>query len=185
MIQQNVSRIDRWRYREVAKHCLGEVLDVGCGRQGLRDALGNAHSYMGCDAEGGNVRGSALALPFRGRSFDTVVLCEILEHLEAPGYALREAARVARQRIIVTVPNDHSLVRLARLLLGRDVEIDPEHIGAYNAFNLRTMLARSDFVSHTEFAYPLRLQMLPEIPLRSRFGYWLFCIADRRKELLT
>lgn len=179
MIQQNTSRIDRWRYREVAKYCLGEVLDVGCGQQGLRSALGADCTYLGCDAEGGNVRGSALSLPFRERSFDTVVLCEILEHLEAPGHALREAARIARQRIIVTVPNDHSLVRLARLLLGRDVEIDPEHIGAYNAFNLRTMLARSDFVSHTEFAYPLRVQMLPEIPMRSRFGYWLFCIADR------
>jgi hypothetical protein len=29
------------------------------------------------------------------------------------------------------------------------------------------------------------LQMLPEIPLRSRFGYWLFCIADRPQEPLT
>lgn len=178
MLQKQISRIDTWRYREVAKLCQGRVLDIGCGRQGLKLELEH-ESYVGCDLEGGSVRGSALSLPFRDRSFDTVVLCEILEHLEAPGHAIAEAARVASQRIIITVPNDHSLVRLARLVLGRDVEIDPEHIGSYNAFNLRTMLARYNFRSHTEFAFPLRLQLFPEIPLKSRFGYWLFCAADR------
>jgi SAM-dependent methyltransferase len=180
MIQQTISRIDRWRYRKVAEYCQGAVLDIGCGQQGLRDVLPSASTYVGCDMEGGMVRGSALDLPFRDQSFDTVVLCEILEHLEAPGHAIREASRVAARRVIITVPNDHSLVRLARLLLGRDVEIDPEHIGSYNAFNLRTMLARYDFASHTEFAYPLRIQLLPEIPVHSRFGYWQFCIADRK-----
>ncbi|WP_243041758.1 class I SAM-dependent methyltransferase [Dyella sedimenti] len=180
MLQRTISRIDLWRYRKVAQFCFGSVLDMGCGQQGLRNALSPSINYVGCDIDGGMVRGSAISLPFLDRTFDIVVLCEILEHLDAPGQAIREAARVAKNRIIISVPNDYSLVRLARLALGRDVEIDDEHIVSYNAFNLRSMLARSNFVTQKEFSFPLRLQLLPEIPIQSRFGYWQFSIADRR-----
>jgi ubiquinone/menaquinone biosynthesis C-methylase UbiE len=45
-------------------------------------------------------------LPFRDRSFDLVLLSEVLEHLEKKqGYAvLKQLERIARQLIIITVP---------------------------------------------------------------------------------
>lgn len=45
-------------------------------------------------------------LPFRDRSFDLVLLSEVLEHLEKKeGYAvLEQLERIARQLIIITVP---------------------------------------------------------------------------------
>jgi SAM-dependent methyltransferase len=179
MLQRGISRIDRWRYAQTASFCRGSVLDVGCGLGGMREWLEPRHPYTGCDLEGGNVRASALSLPFGDRTFDTVLLCEVIEHLDLPGLAIREAARVARSRIIITVPNDHSLVRLARLALGRDVEIDPEHVLSYNAFNLRVLLRRAGFAMKETFCFPLRLQGFPELKIRSRFGYWLFAIVDR------
>jgi hypothetical protein len=48
--------------------------------------------------------GDARALPFEDDSFDTVLLAETLEHLENPGLAWSEACRVARGRVIMTVP---------------------------------------------------------------------------------
>lgn len=180
-MQFSQQRIDHWRYERVASHCGGSVLDIGCGRQLLRDYLPAHADYVGIDLdEPDAIRASALALPFVDTAFDTVVLCEVLEHLEAPGMALREAARVGRRRIVVTVPNDHSLVRLARLALGRDVEIDPEHVVTLNPVNVGLILARVGFGIVEHYGFPLRLQLLPELKCRSRFGYWHFIVAERR-----
>lgn len=181
-MQFSLDRIDRWRYARVAGHCTGSVLDIGCGRQVLRTCLAPNVTYLGVDLEEPRaLRASALALPVLPLSFDTVVLCEVLEHLEAPGTALREAAAVSRRRIVVTVPNDHSLVRLARLALGRDVEIDPEHIATLNPVNIRLILRRVGFDVIQYYAFPLRMQLLPSLKCKSRFGYWHFVVAERQE----
>ena len=43
-------------------------------------------------------------LPFIGKSFDTIVAGELLEHLENPGQGLNELCRVARKKVIITLP---------------------------------------------------------------------------------
>lgn len=43
-------------------------------------------------------------LPFESASFDTVLLCEVLEHVQNPGRLMFEAFRVARNKVIITVP---------------------------------------------------------------------------------
>lgn len=53
------------------------------------------------------VQGDAEHLPFRDGCFDTVTLAEILEHLPNPVNALREAKRVSRDRVLITVPNEY------------------------------------------------------------------------------
>jgi len=180
-MQFSLDRIDCWRYARVAEHCRGDILDIGCGRQILRSYLPSGATYVGIDLEEpGALQASALALPLQPLSFDTVVLCEVLEHLEAPGTALREAAAVSRNRIVVTIPNDHSLVRLARLALGRDVEIDLEHVVTLNPVNIRLLLDRVGFKVVDHYAFPLRMQLFPPLKCRSRFGYWHFVVADRR-----
>jgi len=47
----------------------------------------------------------ACQLEFSHDSFDTVVMVEVLEHLPEPMIALKEAFRVARKNIIISVPN--------------------------------------------------------------------------------
>lgn len=184
-MQVSFERIDHWRYARVARHCIGDVLDVGCGRQILQSYLAPDTRYLGVDFEEPRaLRASALALPLLPRTFDTVVLCEVLEHLEATGIALREAAAVSRHRIIITVPNDHSLVRLARLAMGREVEIDPEHVATLNPVNIRLILARVGFEVVQNYAFPLRMQLFPPLKCKSRFGYWHFVVAERRETLM-
>ena len=178
MLQPSVTKIDRWRYKLISTYCISSVLDIGCGQKILSEYL-PADSYTGCDIEGGDIRCSVYALPFRERAFDTVVMGEILEHIGNPLYALEQAAAVAKQRIIVTVPNDYSLVRLSRLIAGRETEIEPEHIISYNSWNLARLFEQVKFTVRESFCFPLRLQLFPEIPIKSRFGYWLFSIADR------
>jgi SAM-dependent methyltransferase len=52
------------------------------------------------------VQANAVDLPFEDKSFDVACLNEVLEHMPDPIGALKEARRVARKRIIVTVPNE-------------------------------------------------------------------------------
>lgn len=51
-----------------------------------------------------DVVGLAEALPFGNDSFDVAVLGELLEHVEKPQVVLAEAIRVARKKVVLTVP---------------------------------------------------------------------------------
>jgi len=96
------------------------VLDVGCADgylcHVLRDRV-KVPKVMGVDVASAHVdrardrfpgipffRGDARHLPFPDASFELVTAVEVLEHLEDPAAALRELARVAARRVIVTVP---------------------------------------------------------------------------------
>ena len=56
-------------------------------------------------------------LPFPDKSFDTVLLFEVIEHVPPIEAILKEAFRVARKNVLVTVPNAEDL----ELLKGNDV----------------------------------------------------------------
>jgi ubiquinone/menaquinone biosynthesis C-methylase UbiE len=49
---------------------------------------------------------SAYELPIADRSYDLVVCCEVLEHLENPAAALAEIARVARRFVLLSTPRE-------------------------------------------------------------------------------
>jgi len=56
------------------------------------------------------VQGDAMALPFPDQAFDLVVMITTLEFIADPDQALSEAARVAREGMILGVINQHSLL---------------------------------------------------------------------------
>ena len=58
------------------------------------------------------VQANAYHLPFADESFDTVIMGDIVEHLERPFSAVDEAARVARRRLVMSIWDE------ARLPLG-------------------------------------------------------------------
>ena len=108
-----------FRMNWLKEHRLGNALEVGSN-------IGLVLAWTGCDGTGLDIspacvdlarilvpectfiQGNALALPFEDRSFMTVMLPEILEHLdwtsEVPR-ALQEAVRVARRRVLITIPD--------------------------------------------------------------------------------
>ena len=106
----------------VAPLGVGSALDVGCG-EGLvlmslrehleqatcaaidldpREAADAARNLPWCDVH----VGSAYALPFHDASFELVMCCEVLEHVDDPEQALKELARVASKHVLLSVPRE-------------------------------------------------------------------------------
>jgi len=92
------------------------VLDVGCGTGELTRVLREESTgeVIGLDADaalleglsGPTVRGDATRLPFADDSVDLVVCQALLINLPDPAAAVREFARVARERVAAIEPNN-------------------------------------------------------------------------------
>jgi len=110
------------RYMVVSKMTKGTVLDVACG-SGYGSSIINRHSrvdyVVSMDIEielleyGKRVfkieavEADALNLPFRNKSFDTVVTLETIEHLSNPKKFIKQIRRVLKDNgiLILSTPN--------------------------------------------------------------------------------
>jgi len=109
MRTRDLSRIE-W----VALVSAEPILDVGCGDSpyfdetvdflGLDKSMDSDDMYR--ENPGDMVQGYATDLPFEDNRFRTVVLAEVLEHLDNPVGAIIEAKRVTGDRVIITVPDE-------------------------------------------------------------------------------
>jgi len=95
----------------------GRILEVGCAEGAIIGELEpKDHFLVGLDIsldrlKAGEpptiyVNGLAEELPFRDKSFDTILLPEIVEHVPDPSRVIAEGIRVARRDLIFTVPVD-------------------------------------------------------------------------------
>jgi SAM-dependent methyltransferase len=137
--------------RFAAKHAGPRILDLGCGYGAYSLALMREGRYcVGCDvnlqylktavSSGLPAVAAEGSLPFPDKSFDTVLLFEVIEHVPPIEAILREAFRVARKNVLVTVPNAEDL----ELLKGNDVTyahmLSSDHVHFFNPDSLATLL---------------------------------------------
>ncbi len=115
---------DSWQRCEMVRHLInwalaeenGLILDVG-GYPGRMRTIMPEHTWILCDprvdAPGDQLRGSAMALPFRDEAFDYCVCMDVLEHLapEDRTKTLDEMQRVARYGMILSFPHNDPLVK--------------------------------------------------------------------------
>lgn len=108
-------RLRKRRARWLAARAGGHALDVGCSDRSAGAGLSGLSSYVGLDYPGTalalyqtqpHVFGDAARLPFADRSFDCVLMLDVLEHVAEPEAALAEASRVlgAGGQLLLTIP---------------------------------------------------------------------------------
>ncbi|NVB36999.1 class I SAM-dependent methyltransferase [Pseudenhygromyxa sp. WMMC2535] len=135
------------------------ILEVGCGEGKLADHLvrnvPEPARYLATDlslerlvpnldprVETG--RASVHSLPFATDSFDIVVCCEVLEHVDDPGGGLAELARVARERVLISTPWEPTwrLMNMARGKYLRSLGNTPGHVQHFTRRELEQLAAR-------------------------------------------
>lgn len=103
------------RVQKLLDRCVGMVLDVGAGDGWIAaELLKRGHHVTALEASQTRVdRMVALGVDarlatsldgFEDGSYDTVLLGEVLEHLEDPGQLLNDAFRIARERVVISLP---------------------------------------------------------------------------------
>ncbi|MFH1401239.1 MAG: methyltransferase domain-containing protein [Nanoarchaeota archaeon] len=106
------------------------IVDLGCG-EGLlvQEYRARGYNIIGLDYNYGSkhvTKGNILAMPFADRSFDVVLLLDVLEHFEfSEQYdALREIHRILKKGgiVVLSLPNlAHLASRLSFLVLGKPI----------------------------------------------------------------
>jgi len=209
----------------------GRILEMGCYMQitpllhrylGYREVRGAYHGPLGqVDYKTAGVRGERFEIavdlfdaehdrfPYNDGYFETVLVCELIEHLLSdPIHLLLECRRVLEEggRVLVTTPNVASLTSVARTLHGYDnpqiyskyrrprpgLPAEPPHVREYTAFELQAALQAAGFEIETIFTEPIA-ELSVNLPIwtfleehgynTSMRGEQSYCVAVKRSEL--
>lgn len=146
------------------------VLEVGCGEGKLAQHLihisGPPKRFVASDIslhkvgkpENTNIEfieASAYKLPYENASFDLVLCCEVLEHLERPQAALLEVTRVAKRSVLLSTPREPiwRILNMLRTAYLRDWGNTPGHIQHFSRRGLAALV--SEHIQITEVRTPL------------------------------
>jgi hypothetical protein len=100
------------REKWVVENTRFPALEIGCqdGHLFRDQGFTDWNNWYGFDLDVWDVpnftQGDAHRLPFKDKSFTTVVFAEIMEHVRDPTRCLLEALRVATDRIVISAPNE-------------------------------------------------------------------------------
>lgn len=124
------------------------LLDMGCRTMALKPYLNDCKEYFGADlmpAEGVIECNLEDGLPnLEDNSYDVVVALDVLEHLENIHHTFKEALRVAKKAVIISLPNMFYIEFRLRFLMGNGLS------GKYN-FPINPILDRHRWVlSYTD-----------------------------------
>ncbi|RME57485.1 class I SAM-dependent methyltransferase [Candidatus Parcubacteria bacterium] len=189
-----------YKMEKIVAYAGRSVLDIGC-RTGAYVAFCNA---LGKQSVGIDIHAPSLAqarrqyptcdfrqisgddLPFEDKQFDTVLMWDVLEHIQDDHKALSEALRVARKNVLISVPKPDEMTHPGIGVTYLHY-IDPEHKRYYTPEDIRNLAdtcgGKVAQVEHWCRIYPLHLYQTLGIPrpilsVLDRF----FWIIGRNKE---
>lgn len=151
------------------KYAGSTILDIGCATGEYCHELKKfGFSCMGVDINPEYIKSAkeygieayamnAENLKFPDNSIDTVLLFEVLEHVSDPQSVLKEAKRVARKNILITVPNCTDFFELKKLGLTYEHMLEKDHLNFFAKEDLEKLLSKDFKRFKVEEKEPLRL----------------------------
>ncbi len=145
--------VARQLVRFVRRNSGKKILDYGC-------AVGNYCLYFkdhGFETTGVDINSHYVAIArsrgvdayvlngnanFPDKSFDTVIIFEVLEHLENPDIILQDAKRLARKNVLITTPNCDRITELRNEGLLFEHFADLDHKNFFTPETLHTLLSK-------------------------------------------
>ena len=156
------------------------VLDVGCGEGVLTvewaRRLGDGR-VVGIDLDDSKLRAEwrrraranlefraeeATRLSFAADEFDLAAAIEVLEHVPEPEATLAEMARVARRRLLVSVPREPlwRALNMARGAYVRDLGNTPGHVNHWSKRAFVSLLSRYGKVEEARSPFPWTMALV-------------------------
>jgi ubiquinone/menaquinone biosynthesis C-methylase UbiE len=159
-ISHLVSKVDGINLLDVGSgegHVLGKVLEKQKFQTTALDPNENALIVLKKKLpEVETKNGYIEKLPFTEDSFDVIMCCEVLEHLEDPERALSELKRVGRKHFILSVPNE-PWFSWANFIRGRHVKklgCHPEHIQKWSRKEFSEFVSRKLKIIEINQSFP-------------------------------
>lgn len=174
------------------KHAGESVIDIGCGSGAYSERLQElGKSVVGLEADRDSIReaiarglevshGDATSLPFEDNQFDSALLFEVLEHIPNFTAVVREALRVTRRNVLVTVPNVGEYEYLKRYGITYWHLVTTDHVNFFEPADL-VELAES---CHAHADVRRDEPLVPAALLRPRRPLWFAVSALRRLGLV-
>jgi 2-polyprenyl-3-methyl-5-hydroxy-6-metoxy-1,4-benzoquinol methylase len=156
------------------------VLDIGCGEGVLTlewaERLGDGR-VVGIDLDDPKLRAEwaartrpnlefrveeATSLSFRDDEFDMVAAIEVLEHVPDPEATLAEMARVARGRLLASVPREPlwRALNMARGAYLRNLGNTPGHVNHWSKRAFVSLLSRYGTVEEARSPFPWTMALV-------------------------
>ncbi|MBR9976755.1 MAG: class I SAM-dependent methyltransferase [Bacteroidetes bacterium] len=196
-------RIQQAVMHEIPPHRGSRILDIGSGGGWLHASLAQRipeATVVSADLGLTNLRklrrqhpdallvaADAEQLPFRTGSFDTVIASEILEHLNHPGQAVREAAAVLapRGRYIVSTPYREHLRYYLCIHCNQPTPANA-HLHSFDEHSLSEIFLTAKLTGIRHFLFQNKALVFLRISWLLRFlPFRLWKIIDRLSNLLV
>ena len=206
----------------------GDILNLGCVNHSIALTQGEKERWLqlqlserfpkanvlGLDIDEENVAlmraqgmdvevGDAQRLNYREK-FDTIVLGEIIEHLENPGACLEGCRRALKPggRIVLSTPNIFCVMHMLMYFKNYDRAFNSEHVAWFCPQTLRTMVERCGLRIETfKFVDDLAPDVVSDLPYRLFVYAWLgvrwvfpkryrntmvaVCVPSEKQEVVT
>jgi len=138
----------------IITHAKKNILDIGCGFGSYMDRL----ISKGIDCTGVETNNNCVTysrnkglhvlemeaqnLKFSDESFDTIIMVEVLEHLENPDLVMNEIKRVTNNNLIISVPNIESIPYLSKYNVVPWHILEATHINFFTKDSLKNYLKK-------------------------------------------
>jgi 2-polyprenyl-3-methyl-5-hydroxy-6-metoxy-1,4-benzoquinol methylase len=171
------TRNDMKRFCMIGKMCCGSVLDIGAGDGSMVKFLHESClTYKAIDPEPtkNSVRGDIYTMD-TSKKYDTVLLLEVLEHLENPLKALEIIRTIINPtgKLILSVPNPYNTDQIASVL-HNDINIENQnHIAMFGDNEIKSLCYHAGYSKVNPIRFYTKVPGLNWLsPIRSRFGEW-------------